>query len=108
MEKLTKSCAYERSSILYLPILNALPGEYDTIYTVLLEAIERAKESGQDSCIVTFDQPLYWKAKDIILSSEETSPLKNIILRLGGFHLAMSFLGINKSNSDPQPLSHDS
>ena len=43
--------------------------------------------------MVTFDQPLWWKALNIILSVPDKSPLKSIILRLGGFHTLMSFLG---------------
>lgn len=43
--------------------------------------------------ILTFDQPLYWKAMDIIKDEPLNSPLKSVILRLGGFHLEMSFVG---------------
>ena len=42
---------------------------------------------------VTFDQPLYItciKAADIVASSPD---LTNIFIRLGGFHLVMSYLG---------------
>ena len=35
--------------------------------------------------IVTFDQPLWWKAREIIESVHETSVLRDIVLRLGGF-----------------------
>ena len=37
-----------------------------------------------------FDQPLYIKDADIVASLPE---LSNIFLRLGGFHLVMSYLG---------------
>ena len=43
--------------------------------------------------ILTFDQPLFQKALDIITNEEVDSPLKSIILRLGGLHTCMSFLG---------------
>ena len=39
---------------------------------------------------MTFDQPLYIKAAEIVASSPE---LSNIFVRLGGFHLVMSYLG---------------
>lgn len=42
---------------------------------------------------ITFDQPLYWKALTIIQSEPKDSQLKGIVLRLGGFHTQMSFLG---------------
>ncbi len=43
--------------------------------------------------IVTFDQPLWWKALMIIVSEPDRSGQRNIVLRLGGFHTEMSFLG---------------
>lgn len=42
---------------------------------------------------MTFDLPLFMKAHDIIHSADPTSPVRNVIVRLGGFHLLMSFLG---------------
>jgi hypothetical protein len=43
--------------------------------------------------VVTFDQPLYWKATSILQSENNDSPLKDVVLIPGGFHLQMSFLG---------------
>ena len=43
--------------------------------------------------ILTFDQHLYWKALTIIQSQPDGSDLKGMVLRLGGFHMQMSFLG---------------
>jgi hypothetical protein len=43
--------------------------------------------------IVTFDQPLYWKAMMIIANSDDSSPIRQIVLKLGGFHTLMSFIG---------------
>ena len=41
---------------------------------------------------MTFDQPLYWKARDVVANDTEPE-LKNVVVRLGGFHLLMSFMG---------------
>lgn len=43
--------------------------------------------------VVTFDQPFYWKALCIIPNENTESDLKQIVLRIGGFHTEMSFLG---------------
>lgn len=43
--------------------------------------------------VLTFDQPLYWKAMEIILSEGNNSRVKGSVLRSGGFHTYMSFLG---------------
>ncbi|KAJ8043657.1 hypothetical protein HOLleu_10852 [Holothuria leucospilota] len=43
--------------------------------------------------VITFDQPLYWKAAEIIRASPENSRLKEIVLMLGTFHTLMNLLG---------------
>ena len=42
---------------------------------------------------MTFDQPLYWKALTIMENESPESAIKSVVLRLGGFHNEMSFLG---------------
>ncbi|GBN69820.1 hypothetical protein AVEN_121509-1 [Araneus ventricosus] len=66
---------------------------YNTIYTNLLCALENAKRYGHDACIVTFDQSLYTKAREIVAATPEGSYLSKIVIRLGGFHLLSSFFG---------------
>ena len=41
-------------------------------------------------CVVTFDQPLFWKASQIINRQRD---LQDIILMLGKFHTLMNVLG---------------
>ena len=43
--------------------------------------------------VLTFDQPLYWKSMSINEQQDESSALKKIVLRIGGFQQMMSFLG---------------
>ena len=43
--------------------------------------------------VLTFDQPLWWKAQLIIDSGPTNSDLLSLILQLGGFHTQMSYLG---------------
>ena len=62
--------------------------------TALNYAAEETKKSKQVTCFVTFDQPLYMKAKDIVSSgSYPEGGVPYLIVRLGGFHLLMSYLG---------------
>lgn len=49
-----------------------------------------SEKHGLGVCPVTFDQPLYIKAIDIVKSSNE---LHNIVVRLRGFHLLVSYMG---------------
>ncbi|KAF2879459.1 hypothetical protein ILUMI_26706 [Ignelater luminosus] len=88
MEKVTKDISYYKSEILFLPFIDFLASSYDEINSVLHFAnkkfILKLKR-----CFVTFDQPLYAKAREIVALSPD---LSNITVRLGGFHMLMSFM----------------
>ena len=71
---------------LFLPMLDLNPGDVSCVYSNL-------KFIASQAPIMTFDQPLYLKALTVISSERADSDLKSIILRLGTFHLQMSFLG---------------
>ena len=43
--------------------------------------------------MLTFGQPLWWKATTIVDGAQEDSPLRSVILTLGGFHILMIFIG---------------
>lgn len=75
-----------------LPFINSPPTRYDTIFSALRVASEKCILQDQKTCFVTFDQPLYLKAKDILASCDDPE-LKSVVLRLGGFHLLMPFMG---------------
>lgn len=93
MERRTAKRPYLSSRIIYLPFINAPPSDYDTIYTALLSAIEKCKSLKQESCVITFDQPLYIKARDIVQSIGPNPESIKIFIRLGGFHFLISFMG---------------
>ena len=71
-----------------LPIIDLNPGDASCIYSTLLFVQRQSVKLNIVTPCITFDQPLWLKAVDIIQSSE----LK-IVCRLGGFHLLMSFMG---------------
>ncbi|KAK4885458.1 hypothetical protein RN001_001729 [Aquatica leii] len=84
---------FSKSKILFLPFVQQPASNYSTIYTTLLCALEDTKRYNHKVCIITFDQPLYAKAREIVSAASEGSELSRIIVRLGGFHLLMSFFG---------------
>jgi len=90
MQQVVKSEEHEKSRIEILPFIHLDPTNPNTIYSALSFASKQCKIHKISSCIITFDQPLYIKAAEITASS---SDLSNVIIRLGGFHLLMSFLG---------------
>lgn len=82
---------YQVSRIYCLPFIDENPSDFRTIYTSLHFAAEHCKQTERQTCFVTFDYPLYIKAKQILCNTKEES-LQNLIPRLGGFHLLMSYL----------------
>ena len=81
---------FDVSRIEVLPFINHKPSQLDTIYTALCFAQKLTEKYNLGVSPVTFDQPLYAKATEI---RESSSNLPNILIRLGGFHLLMSYLG---------------
>ena len=96
MEDFYANCDYSISTIIQLPFVNNPLSDYDTIFTVLVQAAEQNKQNNSGQiCFVTFDQPLYQKARYILSCVDpEHDPhgLSVIRVRLGGFHTLMSFL----------------
>ncbi|GBM97083.1 hypothetical protein AVEN_134370-1 [Araneus ventricosus] len=92
MDLLTQHEEHYKSHVMYLPFINSPANNYYTIYTTLLYVLEYSLKYGHATCIITFDQPLYIKAKEVA-SSAENSGISKIVVRLGGFHMCVSFLG---------------
>ena len=74
------------SQITMLPFIDLNPNDPSCIYSTLLKVIEQARQQGIVTPSVTFDQPLWLKAVEIIDAKKLP-----IVARLGGFHSLMSF-----------------
>lgn len=87
--------SYEKSRVICLPFINNTPTDFDTVYTVIDYSEKKRKEFNQGHMFVTFDQTLYIKAREIIAvySNSPDNNFNNVIVRLGSFHLLMSFMG---------------
>ena len=81
-----------KSSVQFLPMIDLDPTDMSCIFSTLTYVCEQAK-CYSVTPVVTFDQPLWWKASMIIESEPSNSYLKSIVLRLGGLHMEMNFLG---------------
>ncbi|KAK4880980.1 hypothetical protein RN001_004299 [Aquatica leii] len=84
--------AYATTKILPVPFINLEASNLSAINSALMYAVLESQIK-KKPCIVTFDQPLFLKAAEIVSSADSSSPLSTIHVRLGGFHLLMSFLG---------------
>jgi hypothetical protein len=81
-----------KTAVVFLPMIDMSSSDPSCIFSTMKFVSEQANRYNS-SPILTFDQPLYWKAFTIRQNEDESSPIKNIILRLGGFHMTMSYLG---------------
>lgn len=93
MEKLSYETSYLVSSVVCLPFINEPPSKLTTLNTALNYALSETRKLKQKTCFVTFDQPLYQKSRMIVAESQNRGLLPNVVVRLGGFHLLMSYLG---------------
>ncbi|CAG2196688.1 unnamed protein product [Mytilus edulis] len=81
-----------KSSVSFLPMIDLNASDMTCIYSTLNFVANQAKRY-DITAILTFDQPLYWKALSIVENENPGSTLKSMVLRLGPFHTEMSFLG---------------
>ena len=77
--------------IVVLPFINLDRGNLCTLYTALCFVQSEVDSRGIKFCPVTFDQPLHVKVVEIVESSHDLK--HKLFIRLGGFHLLMSYLG---------------
>lgn len=81
-----------KSTIVFLPMIDMDPTDVTCIHSCLTFLCQQAL-SNNAKPIVTFDQPLWWKAYKILAHEPDDSLLKKVVLLLGGFHTEMCFLG---------------
>ena len=77
-----------QSAVNMLSIIDLDPTNISCIYSTLIFILEQAKTLNVINPVVTFDQPLWIKATEIV--NVKKLP---IVLILGGFHMLMSFAG---------------
>ena len=87
MQMTVKGSKHDINRIDVLPFINLDPTRPDTIYSALSYVQTLCEKQQLGIAHVTFDQPLFLKASEIVHSSFD---LDRIVIRLGGFHLIMS------------------
>ena len=81
-----------KASVVFLPMLNLDPTDMSCVYSTVIFLVDQAI-TNSTTPVITFDQQLWWKSQIIVMNEENESHLKSIVLRLGGFHTEMSYLG---------------
>lgn len=92
MEKHTRHRAYEVSQTLFMQFIDLPATSVDALNTSMVVARENAEILKQGTTCITFDQPLHWKARKIIASTDP-SQFESVVVKLGNFHLLMAYLG---------------
>lgn len=77
-----------KSQVLLLPVIDLNPSDESCIYSTLIYVQKQAERLAIPTPCITFDQPLWLKATEIIKAKS-----MNMVCRLGGFHTLMSFMG---------------
>ena len=77
-----------KCQVFMAPIIDLNPSDGNCFYTALLFVQKQATSMNVTTPSVTFGQPLWLKAYEIAKSKQ-----LDIVVRLGGFHTLMSFLG---------------
>ena len=80
-----------KTQAVYLALIDMSPSDPDTMMTVLQEAKRLTNERGQKKVVFTCDRQLYKVAADV--KCAYPNDFSNVILRLGGMHMLMSFVG---------------
>jgi hypothetical protein len=79
------------SKVTYLPIIDASATELSTINTVLQRSTKIADELGLQYVCLVFDEAIYAKIQQI--RWKDVTYMDRFVIRMGAFHMAMSFCG---------------
>ena len=82
-----------QSSIMFLPMIDMKSTDITCLSSTLNYVSSHCKTHNITEPVITFDQPLWWKAYTIIYTEPQDSDLRNIVVRLGPFHTEMNFVG---------------
>jgi hypothetical protein len=66
LKQVTSGLDFYASKIIFLSFIRTPPTDYNTVFISPFEANKRSKGNFQKTCFVTFDQPLFFKARDIV------------------------------------------
>ena len=77
------------SSIISLPMINMNSGDMTCIYA-RLNYVHGLAPRYYVPTVTIFDQPLFWKALEIVHGLPVSHPPKDTIVRLGNFHTIMN------------------
>ena len=81
-----------KSTVHIMPMIDEKSTDYSFIYSTMMFIDAQARKHGKTP-LLTFDQPLYWKAFEVLAQLMKDGISCDIVLILGSFHTLLSFLG---------------
>ena len=78
------------ASVEFIPMIDLKPSDESGIFSTLSFLNNLTEQKNIGCTVVTFDQPLYWKACEILQKLPDDDTLKNIVVLLGSFHTLMN------------------
>jgi hypothetical protein len=88
-----------QSNVVFLPMLDMNPSDPSCIYSTLHFVCKEARKY-QHSPVLTFDQPLYWKAMNIIRQEAPDSVVKKTRPQIGSFPHRNELFGSNRTSNE--------
>eukprot|EP00794_Sanderia_malayensis_P004436 gene4436-5029_t len=80
-----------KNKAIYLPLIDMTPSDPDTMLTALHEALKLTKARGQEKLVFKSDRQLYRVAVEVAWVYQNR--FSDVVIRLGGMHMLMSFVG---------------
>ena len=79
------------TTVVYNPMVPLNPETNEAVQSTMVFVMNQAHKAGMCCATLTFDQPLYLRAYR--LKADDPQSFSKLFLRLGGFHLLVSYLG---------------
>ena len=76
----------------YCPMIPKPPNNYSVVYSITKTVQKIISKTSQVNTVITFDEAIYCKAKEI--QWRFSDEFADTVIRMGGFHIAMTFLAV--------------
>ena len=97
MHLLHKDCSHlGQSSVVFLPIIDMYSGDKSCIFSTL-QYLCKIADDHESPAVVTFDQPLYWKASQIKHELPANSPVRDVVVAAGKLPHTNESSGCNRN-----------
>ena len=93
INKLARSLNKNKTQVWFKPMIDMRLSDPSCIKTAMMLAVRDTKKSGQQYTVFTADQQLYKVSVDVSWVYPNLFPKTQFIIRLGGMHLLMNFIG---------------